>query len=479
MTAATGTTTDITAGTTTTGTTTTGTTASRDADVVRERALVERARQGERAAFEELYQRLAPAAWRLALAVTREPALAAGAVASAFASTLATGHSASSNAPIRGQVLAAVRLHAADPAVAGVAVGVVPAAEPTSLASAYAALPERWRSALWILDAERINPQEAAVVLGVPAAAVAPLAMRARAGLGEHVIAVEASHAESVECRRTAERLVDYADNRLGTRDAGRVRRHLDGCDRCQGLLAELDDLAPSLRLLALPVPMALAASTEARWRSALVQPAGPLRLTLPSGRPVPAWAERTVAGAAAAIIALGISSAILTAGRNGRVRDDGLARSTTSEAPLGAGDGENALGGGIGGDGLASLDPLIDGGRAAQSASQASGDAVGPAVSPLAPSPSAPAAGLPSTGSPTPTPPSTGQPGPSEEPPAAEGDPAAQVSIGLGGAIGVAIGEECTGLDLGGTIVGCDPEITDAPLEVRTGAPVLPSLGL
>ena len=54
-----------------------------------ERSELESARRADRDAFEHLYEQHAPAAWRLALVVTRDRAVAEGAVVDAFARVLA------------------------------------------------------------------------------------------------------------------------------------------------------------------------------------------------------------------------------------------------------------------------------------------------------------------------------------------------------------------------------------------------------
>jgi hypothetical protein len=47
-----------------------------------------------------------------------------------------------------------------------------------------------------------------------------------------------------------------------------------------------------------------------------------------------------------------------------------------------------------------------------------------------------------------------------------------------VGDAVAVTVGEECTGLELLGTVIGCPPPESDAPLTLDTGT-LLPGLGL
>lgn len=449
---------------------------------LQDETLADQARDGSRGAFEELYRRLAPTAWRLALAVTRDPALAAGAVASGFASTLSRPPAAT-NTTVRSQLLAATRHAAFEPDLEAVAVacGPIGSSAPTAARTAFASVPERWRSSLWLTEVEGLEAAEVGPALGLPAASVTPLVTRARLGLGEQVVTAHAAEAP-VECQDALDRLVDYGADRLAPREANRVRRHLDGCDSCQGLLADLDDVVPSVRRLALPLPVELFDVSERRWRNGLVHAPGPLGLTLPSGRPVPAWAERAVAGAAAAVIALGITSAILVAGRGGRVRDDDLARSVAEGEPLG--DGESAAGGDVGLDDdllgattptLAPAAPAANGSlsRTVQrtvASAPVPTPAPAPAVAPVAPV-------APVTPEPEPAPPPAVAPPATPSPPATE--PAVEVTVGVEGVLGLTVGDQCAGLELAGTTLGCAPATTGAPLEVITGGTLLDALGL
>lgn len=440
--------------------------AAADSNLVHDRALAERARQGNRAAFDELYERFAPTTWRFALAVSRDPAVAAGATVAAFAATLGAVPATPTDLSVRAQLLASARHAAFDPQLRTVAVGVHPTPE-SPVRDAFTALPERWRSALWLVVAERLSSHEAGPSLGVPAAAVTPLTVRAHAGLGEQVVAAYADSVEDDACQHAADRLIDYEAARLPAREVGRIRRHLDGCERCQGILMVLDDLTPALRALALPLPIALAATTEAHWRSALVPVGGPLGLTWPNGQPVPAWVERAAAGAAAAVIAMGIASAVLVAGRGSKVRDDGLARSVAAELPLG-GEGESAAGGDVDLDGALSTTP--------PSTTAADGRGV-PAPAPRAVAP-IPAAVAPHTVTPpaaTPTTPVA----PATPAPVTGAEPAVEVTVAIDGVLGVTVGDQCTGVDIAGTVIGCAPAATGAPLEVITDGSLLNSLGL
>lgn len=465
--------------------------AERDIELLGDRVLAERARHGERGAFDVLYRRHASASWRLALAVARHPGAAEAAVASAFATTLAGRASAPPTADsLRARLLLATR-HAAiaaagDGSVATTATGVLDLApadrSSDAVLQAFDALPERLRSILWLVDVEGCPLPVAEQVLELAPGSAGSLADRARLGLQERVLHAEPHRSTKAVCRRTTDSLVEYAGGTLATNDEARVRKHLDACAGCRDRLAALDDLVPVLRTAALPLPVLMADEAARRWSAALVRDRGPLHLLMPGGRPMPVWAQRTVAGTVAGIVALGIAGAtILAGGRGGR--SNGSALPAAASAGLGS-DGESALGG--------LPDPVLDGAgfvppplgsdpsATTAPGTAASGNAVpaGAALPRSSGSPTSPGAGtVPPAGTPTPgatpTPPGTTPPPP--PPPA----PVAEVTVGVGDVGTVTIGDQCTGIELLGTVIGCPPPATDAPVVVSTEGSILPPITL
>lgn len=456
----------------------------RDIEQIQDHVLAERAQQGRRPAFDELYRRHASATWRLAQAVTRDPAAAGAAVAAAFAATLA-GRGGSGLAPdqnLRLALLTATRHAATDPtrlpaprSATGFDLG-AKGGTVVLARSAFAELPERWRSALWLVDVEGCPVDDAAVVLEVSPAVAAPLVERARLGLQEQVLQSGLTAASPADCRRTTDRLTAYAAATLAPADATRVRRHLDRCEACRERLAVLDDLVPMLRASAAALPVLLVDEAVARWSAATIRDAGPLHLVLPGGRPVPAWAQRAAAGAVAAVVALGIAGATVLSGGRGRSADD-QTRPTTAQAPL----GESALGE----PGLSDL--ILDGYGFVPPAAGAGqgGDGAGaaaPATATGAPLPRTTAPGAPSIGDPlvvqplprsTPPsatpPPSTTPPGSSTPPPSS----GSQLTVNVGGVASVTVGETCTGAQVAGTVIGCEPPATEEPVVIGgTSAP-------
>jgi hypothetical protein len=66
--------------------------------------------------------------------------------------------------------------------------------------------------------------------------------------------------------------------------------------------------------------------------------------------------------------------------------------------------------------------------------------------------------------------------------PPAAPAEPTAplaEVIIGLGGIVGVTVGDQCTGITIADTTLGCASTPSDEPAEISPGGSLLAPLGL
>lgn len=464
-----------------------------------ERLLLERARRGDRGAFGALYQEHATEAWRLALAVGRQPMAAGDAVAEAFGKVLAPADRRSSDRqlPARLSLLAATRnaavdahrLHERGPSAGTTGdLAVAGAAAPTGLGrtavhtevvvQSFKRLPERWRSALWLIEVEGLDPGEAGIVLGISAQGIAQLAGRAHAGLREQFAQAQVRSATEANCQRTALCLGGYVTNTLSTRDATRVRRHLDRCAACRDRLDELDDLAPRLRRGLPALPLVVFGAAEQAWATNTTRSAGPLGLTWPGGRPLAPWAERALAGATAAVITLGITGAILAGGRGSKDRGDQLTGDAVAQ-PVGTPDGESALGradGPIGGSGASNPRP-DDTSTTSSAATPAPVPAASGDPSPASSRDEAPRGG----GSPTPTGPSPTEPsGPVDPegpdpvaPPPSDTPPV--VTIRPDDSTGVSVGGTCTGAELLDIVVGCEPGASTAPMAAApTSGPLL-----
>ncbi|MFF5263580.1 sigma-70 family RNA polymerase sigma factor [Actinomadura viridis] len=139
---------------------------------------------------------------------------------------------------------------------------------------AFRSLPERWQAVLWHTEIERAKPAEVAPILGLTANGVSALAYRAREGLRQAYLQMHladppapssgpppgassgpssgagagAGTGPGERCRPVLEKLGPYVRGGLALRDARKVRRHLDGCERCRDVHTELADVNTALR---------------------------------------------------------------------------------------------------------------------------------------------------------------------------------------------------------------------------------------
>ncbi|MEX2293546.1 MAG: zf-HC2 domain-containing protein [Acidimicrobiales bacterium] len=437
-----------------------------DLDLQPDDALVQSARTGDRRAFDELYRRHATASWGLALAVTRDPLAAETAVAGGFAHTLArAGHTEPGASTPRAGValLRATRRAAIDATPAQVADGSggtvldLKATSPrvATIRAAFDALPERWRSVLWLVDVQGGDVEDVAQVVDVTPGSAGALLERARLGFQEQVLLTGLRRSSPHDCRRTTDRLTAYASGALGERDAARIRTHLDGCAGCRGRLAALDDLVPVLRGTLLALPLLLADGAATRWARSLTRNLGPLRLGMPGGEPMPPWAQRTFAGAVAAFVALGIAGATLVAGRGQGSGRDVVARPANGESALGEPAPTD-----LDGDPLSSLPTSPPGVTRATPAAEIGG-----------------AVALPRTdGSLGVVPDVAGPPDPTAPPPVAPDDAGQVLTVDIPGVVGITFGDDCTGAQVLGTAVGCPPPAGDGPLTLITPLTPAPS---
>lgn len=394
-----------------------------------EQALLERAQRGDLSALRTLYDHHAAPTWRLAHAAAGDVTVATDAVAGAFARVAGTQDRRAIDrfAPVRVQLLTAAH-EGSIGSTEGTAAR--PRAGSTdAVLDAFDQLPERWRTVLWLRHVEGAAVRTTARVLGLAGSDAERLLRRASAGLHEQVLHQQATVVDQPRCHRTTLLLGGYVASSLPPRDSQRVRRHLDGCEACRSRLEELDDLGPHLRRSVPALPLTLWALVEDAWHQRTRAATGPFGLRLPGGRPLGAWAERALAGATAAVVAVGISAAVLTGGRRDAGGNGHAALATADDGLLGgAADGESALGGDVGGEAPASVDaatpdaperePAADAPRQGSTPSPPPAPAAGGASERprLAPDSSAPApAPAPSEPTPSPGP----GPGPVPRPPA------------------------------------------------------------
>ncbi|SDD20727.1 sigma-70 family RNA polymerase sigma factor [Actinokineospora iranica] len=273
-----------------------------DIDGPSDAELIESVRAGATTAYGSLYERHVSAAHNLARQLTRSQAEADDLVSEAFAKVLDTlRQGRGPDSAFRAYLLTALRHTAydktrrdrkvelsddvsqvsgvnpdavsvpfSDPAVAGL--------ERSLAARAFAKLPERWQAVLWHTEIEGQSPAQVAPLLGLSPNGVSALAYRAREGLRQAYLQVHLVETTADRCRSTAERLGAWVRGGLSKRETAQVEVHLDECDRCRALAAELSDVNGGLRLIVAPLvlgPLAvggyLAAAKAAAGSTAVV----------------------------------------------------------------------------------------------------------------------------------------------------------------------------------------------------------------
>lgn len=418
-----------------------------------------RAARGDSGAFEELYRRHSDAAWRVAYAVTGSPHDASDAVSEAFTRVFAALPAGRfpSEAPFRPYVLTATRNAAIDgirrtgklqpsemeklefeTSAQSPGDAVIGALDSSLVATAFLSLPERWRSVLWLTEVEGLEPREIADMLGVSANGAAQLAVRARAGLREQFLQAHLRTAVKRDCRFTVDHLGAYVGGALSARDIAKVDQHLTGCDECRARQKELADIGSTLRRIVLPIPLGLAVVTAARWKLLGASAGHAARRNLWAGGEMPRAVARPLAVASGLMLALGIIGAAVvnppsdtqlsTPSRRGPQEASGKTPVVTgfNVAPP------------IAASAIETIDDL---------AGQQAARTVALGAPPTASSP----------------PPTTSQPGGgsgSASPPPPEAEPVLQLSaITTPSPTGLAVGDGCTGLMIGGaTVLGCPP---------------------
>lgn len=278
---------------------TTGTTTATDPELQRAAA------SGDRAAFAALHQRHAPLAWRLALAVAGDPDLASRAVVDATGNLFTALRAGRFQGQPYGTALAAAARNAAlDLRRGGVATSPAVADDADAvLTAAFHALPERWRSVLWLRDAEALEAAQVAPVVELTAEGVDQLAVRARRGLRERYLRSLAASASGRPCIRAVARLGALDDGTLNEKDTATIERHLRLCAACADRRQQLAGLAGALPTLALVPPADLEDRAATVWTAALASSTH----TGLSPR-----TEKVLAGASAFAAALGVLGAAL-----------------------------------------------------------------------------------------------------------------------------------------------------------------------
>ncbi|MFL6206406.1 MAG: zf-HC2 domain-containing protein [Acidimicrobiales bacterium] len=307
---------------------------------------IQRAQRGDRQAFLQLYDLHAPMTWRLALVAGRDRAAAEAAVVGAFAHVLGHPDRRDPNrfAPVGAQLLRSAREGAIE--------GAHRVAEPAGLEAiadgahrdtvrAFDRLPERWRSVLWLDQVEHSSLRATAFALETSDQTAVGLGTRALGGFREQLSQLKAEADLRPPCRQTTARLSGYVSHALPSGDTLRVRRHLDRCEECRTRLDELDDVTTHLRGALPALPLAIESLAMGAWLARAHHGSGPIGLRLPGGALAPAWVERSLAGATAAVVSLGITAAVLLNARDG-------GNPVPTESAIARAEGEQALAGDV-----------------------------------------------------------------------------------------------------------------------------------
>ena len=122
------------------------------------------------------------------------------------------------------------------------------------VADAFRSLPERWQAVLWYTEVEKKSPKEIAPLLGLTANGVAALAYRAREALRQAYLQQHLNTVESLECLAASAQLGAYVRGGLAKREHAKVQDHVDSCDRCSDLVAELEDVNRGMRGIIAPL---------------------------------------------------------------------------------------------------------------------------------------------------------------------------------------------------------------------------------
>ena len=261
--------------------------------------LTDRARNGDKSAFGELYRRHRKAAESTAWCLLRSKADADDVVSDAFAgvlSALRNGRGPRDN--FRGYLLACVRNGCRSRRTPTVLVEESqlerwnPAqedperyVEADTVARAFSSLAPRWQHTLWMTEVEQLAPTEVSERLDLSPNAAAALTHRARQAFAEAYLAEHIVAATGKECRKVAQLLPGYVRNQLRDLQQATVERHVVNCQACAKAVDDLRDVNASLRSL-LPLGPAAVGSAAAATEAVVtgtVATVGGLSIGLPS----------------------------------------------------------------------------------------------------------------------------------------------------------------------------------------------------
>lgn len=255
--------------------------------------LLQMARAGDAAGFDELYRRHFSDASRVARIVTDDNEEAEEVVAEAFSRILATLHEGSGPDEVLTPHLRTVirRLavdrhrrsssesHPADPAMLAELPtaddDIVGLTDRTLVRAGFESLPERWQRVLWHTEIEGRPPARLTPALGSTPNAVAALAYRAREGLRQAFLAVHLAASAPPLCRPYVPKLAGYTRQTLSEEEDVAVAVHLDTCAHCRDRRDELLLLLSDVRSVLAPALLGTSAINPGVARAAPTAIAG------------------------------------------------------------------------------------------------------------------------------------------------------------------------------------------------------------
>ncbi|MBB4907681.1 sigma-70 family RNA polymerase sigma factor [Actinophytocola algeriensis] len=280
--------------------------------------LIAAVRRGDSEAYGELYERHLHAAKRAASCLSKTAAEREDLVADAFTRVLRVLRDGGGpteefrayllvtlrNAAISGARGATVSLYADVPEVYLPQPGGDPVLhqwDANAAASAFASLPERWRTVLWHTEVEDESPAEIAPLLGLRPNGVAALAYRAREGLRQAYLRAHLTEVEGRECQATVSKLAGWVRSSVPDPLSRKISKHLARCAECR---VRADTLAKAnAELRSSVAPLLLGASLAAGY--------------LPAAAPV--TVAKTLVAKAAAIVVIA-ATAVTTVASSPRV---------------------------------------------------------------------------------------------------------------------------------------------------------------
>jgi RNA polymerase sigma factor (sigma-70 family) len=244
---------------------------SLDLDRKSDAELIAAVRGGDTEAYGVLYERHLHAAKRAASCLSNTAAEREDLVADAFTRVLRVLRDGRGpNEEFRAYLLVTMR-NAAISTTRGASVSLYadvpetylpnPGGDPVELrwnastaATAFASLPERWRTVLWHTEVEEESPADIAPLLGMSANGVAALAYRAREGLRQAYLRAHLRDVDGRECQATVSKLAGWVRRSVPVPLGRKISRHLAVCADCQARAETLTRVNEELRASVAPV---------------------------------------------------------------------------------------------------------------------------------------------------------------------------------------------------------------------------------